>query len=145
MRRSLLALLLMSPLFGCADRPAGQPSQLAGHRIVLRAHDPERQAARRVAPRPRSGVRNTVQATPVPLRPEPAADATTAAEPRPETAPDATTAAELRPEPAPHAAAAAELSSAQKEALFRDFDNYLHGSGRKALTAAPAATSPGGP
>src|SRR3954447_13518986 len=118
MRRSLLALPLMISLFGCADRPTGQP-------IVLRPHHPEGYAVRRVAA-PRSGVRSAVQATPVALRPE--------------CAPNATAAAELRPEPAPQAPAAA-LSSDQKEALFRGFDDYLQRSGRKTLTAA----SPGEP
>src|SRR4051812_13044342 len=108
MRRSLLVLPLIICLFGCADRPTGQA-------IVLRSHHPERYAVHRVAA-PRSGVRSAVQATPVPLGPE--------------CTPNATAAAELRPEPAPQGAAA-ELSSDQKEALFRGFDDYLQRSGRK--------------
>ena len=56
--RPLLALPLMAPLFGCAERPAGTP-------IVLRPPQPERHAAHRASPRPRAAVPAATRATPV--------------------------------------------------------------------------------
>jgi len=63
--RPLLALPLMAPLFGCADKPAGTP-------IVLRPHHPERQAAHRATPRSRGSVRTAAQAQHTPSTQAPA-------------------------------------------------------------------------